>query len=1041
MFRRLARCLNVLSLAKVDAVNGRTGRYYTDSVASGAEDYYAGRGESSGVWIGEGTTRLGLAGVATTAEFHAVLNGRDPRDGRIMRSGPRASTGELREGVIRGFDLTFSAPKSVSVLWAAGNDEIARQVQSALDVATADALTWLEREACVVRRGKGGVFEFKGGGFVGVAFRHRTSRAQDPQLHTHVVVSNMAQGPDDRWTALRGALLYRHARTAGFVFQAVLREELSQRLGVEWIDSSTPGVREVAGVPDSLCDEFSTRRKAIEAAMARLAPSASAAQVAALATRPPKRAEAPEGATFLRQAWQERAVAHGFDGGAVKQALGRAQRRDGVTDEGLEQELTREQSSFGRGDVTRVVADAADQGATLIDIVERVDGWLASPSAVPLAHLIDGAESRLRDAPARTGGPRADRWTTRDHLAVERGLVACAMRRRGAGAGITRPEVVEGILARANTATPDQRLMVRELCSRGDGVHVVRASAGAGKTWTLDLARQAWEAAELPVIGVAQARRAALEMREQAGITNATSIAALEADLDRNGTGLPARCVLVVDEAAMVDTRTTARLADRVERADGLLVLCGDDRQINEIGAGGAFAGLARRLGATTLDGNRRQRSEHERLKERLLRLAVPEAYLRTATDAGELVFCADVLDARELMIGEWLREASASGPGEHVMIARSREDVDWLNDVACSVLRRTSSTDADAVEVGGREFAVGDWVIARRNWPGGELVNGMRATVAGIDHETGVLSLSPLARPGDRIDVPRTYLDQGHLHHGYALTAHLAQGMSVERVSVLGANAPERGWTYSALTRHREGARMYVAAPPALRPEIPQDVAGELDAEDVLGREATKALALDTLPDGRRARGLDELRERMRELDRLVREVTAATTELTSARSQLVRLAEDPDPDDLAVAAARRWAAEVERLKGEPLLTLDTEALRQEAGSARSEFEARLGFETNRAVAVALTIPPGHVAAMIGERPHDAAEAREWDRAVWRVETYRLRHLDQRARVDHGTQLGPEPTLPDARRDWATAQQAILQVRPPSANERRLVR
>jgi ATP-dependent exoDNAse (exonuclease V) alpha subunit len=149
--------------------------------------------------------------------------------------------------------------------------------------------------------------------------------------------------------------------------------------------------------------------------------------------------------------------------------------------------------------------------------------------------------------------------------------------------------------------------------------------------------------------------------------------------------------VLVVDEAAMVDTRTIARLAARTEQAGGMLVLCGDDHQITEIGAGGAFSGLARRLGATTLTGNRRQRSEHERLKERLLRLAVPEAYLRTATDAGELVFCAGVQDARELLVAEWLREHTSHGPGESIMIARAREDVEWLNEVARSVLRRTS--------------------------------------------------------------------------------------------------------------------------------------------------------------------------------------------------------------------------------------------------------------------------------------------------------------------------------------------------------------
>lgn len=1018
----------MLSLAKVDALGGRTGRYYTDSVASGAEDYYAGRGEAVGQWIGDGaTTALGLHGAVTTPEFHAVLNGRDPRDARLLRSGPRGPDGEFREGVVRGFDLTFSAPKSVSVLWAAGDDDVARQVQAALDVATADALRWLEREACVVRRGHGGVFEFKARGFVGVAFRHRTSRAHDPQLHTHVVVSNMGQGPDDRWTALRGTLIYRNSRTAGFVFQAVLRDQLTQRLGVRWVPSATPGVGEIDGVPSALCEQFSSRRRAIEAALNGMATTATSAQVAALATRPSKR-DMPEGAAGLRASWQGLAAEQGFGPEAIREVLGRPAPRTHVNDVQLDTMMTEERSTFGRADVTRTVAAGASQGASLGEILQRTDGWLASPSVVPLHALSDGAQSRLRGVASSSPSPRADRWTTRGQLEVERSLVARAMRLRGSGAGVAPPEAVDGVLAAAPTATPDQRRMVRELCGRGDGIHVVRASAGAGKTWSLDLARQAWEAAGLPVIGVAQARRAALELREQAGIVNATSIAALEADLDRRGEHLPAGVVLVVDEAAMVDTRTTARLAERVEQARGTLVLCGDDHQIHEIGAGGAFAGLARRLGASTLTGNRRQRSDHERLKERLLRLAVPEAYLRTATDAGELVFCAGAQDARELLVAEWIRDQALYAPGQSVMIARAREDVEWLNDVARSVLRKASVPEA-RLEVSGREFAVGDWVIARRNAPGGELVNGLRGVVRGVDLETGSLEIAPLSEPDATLLVPRTYLERGDLQHAYALTAHLAQGMTVDRVAVLGVAAPERGWTYSALTRHREGARMYVTAPPALRPEIPADLAPELEADDVLGRDATKALALDTLPDGRRAKGLDELRERALQLRAMSAEARGASQELIAARQQLQR-SQGGGTDALALAAARRWAAEVERLKDVPLLGLDLAALTEEAQAAGAEFEQRLSFEVERAVAVASTMPPAHVVALVGERPGGVEPGLLWDRAVWRIESYRLRHLDQRGRADHRHELGPTPMLPGELRDWQITRHAIARVR-----------
>lgn len=192
-----------MSIAKINGVDGRSGAYYIDSVASGIEDYYAGRGEAKGRWLGSGGQALELDGEVGPEQFFHMLNGIDPRTGRAVRIAPRDETsGELRSGVVRGFDLTFSVPKSVSVLYAAGDDRVSGQVRDAVDHATGEALSWLEERACVVRRGRGGVVEQAGGGFVAAAFRHRTSRAGDPQLHTHVVVSNMAQGPEGRWTAL-----------------------------------------------------------------------------------------------------------------------------------------------------------------------------------------------------------------------------------------------------------------------------------------------------------------------------------------------------------------------------------------------------------------------------------------------------------------------------------------------------------------------------------------------------------------------------------------------------------------------------------------------------------------------------------------------------------------------------------------------------------------------------------------------------------------------------------------------------------------------
>ena len=140
--------------------------YYERQVAQGRDDYYSGRGESPGRWTGSGAETLRVGGRSKVAAF----------------------------------DLTFSAPKSVSVLFAIGEPGLAGALVEAHESAVDAALGYLEREACRVRRGRGGVRREVGEGFVAAAYRHRMSRAEDPQLHTHVVAANMARGADGRWT-------------------------------------------------------------------------------------------------------------------------------------------------------------------------------------------------------------------------------------------------------------------------------------------------------------------------------------------------------------------------------------------------------------------------------------------------------------------------------------------------------------------------------------------------------------------------------------------------------------------------------------------------------------------------------------------------------------------------------------------------------------------------------------------------------------------------------------------------------------------------
>jgi conjugative relaxase-like TrwC/TraI family protein len=175
----------MMSIGKLAGGAG-AGRYYIDQVAQGREDYYAGEGEAAGVWMGTGAALLGLSGEVGEQQLARLLEGRDPGSGLLLR--PLRSSSP-----VAGFDLTLRAPKSVSVLFGVAEPEVAQRVVDAHEHAVAEAIGYLEREACWTRRGAGGAIRLPGRGFVAAAFRHRSSRAGDPRLHTHVVVANATQ--------------------------------------------------------------------------------------------------------------------------------------------------------------------------------------------------------------------------------------------------------------------------------------------------------------------------------------------------------------------------------------------------------------------------------------------------------------------------------------------------------------------------------------------------------------------------------------------------------------------------------------------------------------------------------------------------------------------------------------------------------------------------------------------------------------------------------------------------------------------------------
>jgi conjugative relaxase-like TrwC/TraI family protein len=778
----------VLSIGKIAAGQHR---YYEQQVAHGADDYYTGRGEAPGWWAGTGADKLGLDGRVSGTEFNALIAGMDPRDPSVrLRSSER-------DPKIAALDLTFSAPKSVSVLATLAPTRVRDALVEAHDEAMGAALIYLEDRAVQVRRGVDARVE-AGEGLIAVAYRHRMSRALDPQLHTHVVAANMTRGPDGRFTALHGTPLYRAAKTAGFLYQAHLRARVSERLGLEW-GPVRNGAAELTAIPTDVLRGFSQRRHEME--RAALAGgiglgSKAAGQAAALATRERKQ-YGIDTYTWLEEV-RARASELGLGRGELEQ-IGRdatARLANGISSELVDEHLlgdrlagpaglTERSNTFDERHVLQAFAETAGQGATVDEVRDQAERFAERPDVLATAR---------------------GELTTTDLVVREQRLITAAVDRAGAKVAVVDSRTVDRVIAAAPLRLTDEQLaVVRGVTSSGRGVEVVEALAGTGKTTTAGVIRAVYEDAGYQVLGVAPTGRGARELTDQAGIA-ARTLDRVLIDLEQLGDELPKRSVIVLDEAGMAPTRTTARLLEHAQRASAKVVAIGDPAQLASVLAGGWLRAVGERVGALRLTEVIRQRDPAERRALAALHERLPRPYLDWATSHGHIDMHTSQRDVCDQAVREWVTAVSEVGVAQAVLIARDNDTRDTLNNAARDHRRVHGELGAEHA-YGPVDLAVGDRMICRRNDRLLDVDNGTRGTVRHLDPDRVVIETdSHLTR-----ELPAHYVAE-HVEHAYALTGHGMQGATVERAIVVATpHDLSAGWSYTALTRARHHTRLLI--------------------------------------------------------------------------------------------------------------------------------------------------------------------------------------------------------------------------------------
>ena len=592
-------------------------------------------------WAGKGAEELGLKGPVDADTFRAVLEGRVP-DGSGQQLGRRGRDGEILHRP--GRDLTFSAPKSVSIAALVGGDN---RIVDAHDRAVAATLTWVEKNAAETRMkdpDSGTMARVGGQKIVAAAFRHDTSRNLDPQLHTHAVLANMVRGEAGKWRSMANEGLYEKQKLIGMLYRGELAAGLA-KLGYGIEKTHADGRFEIAGVPREAIDAFSTRRAEIEAAMEARGLGATAdnprlAERAALMTRAAKR-DIDRGE--LREVWRNQAADLGLDARAlvaeaveksaspVREMAGRVAQHD----------IDSEPQPAASGKT----AGPMRQAELPLDGPAQAPGRELSPEAAPpspaaeavawaLAHLSereavfprsDLFAAALAHAPGAIAMTEAEREVAalekagslhavdlpgaEDSLATERSVaeeretVASMQAGQGRGRAVMRGWQVQGHLSRG-PLTAGQKDAVKTILTAKDRTVGVQGYAGTGKTTMLNRARTLAEKKGWRMTGLAPSASAAQTLATEAGIATETlqrflarNAGVAEGRLTKRGAremrAAFAKTILVVDEGSLASTvqaRDLLRIANelRIPR----VVLVGDARQLDAVDAGKPFAQL-----------------------------------------------------------------------------------------------------------------------------------------------------------------------------------------------------------------------------------------------------------------------------------------------------------------------------------------------------------------------------------------------------------------------------------------------------------------
>ncbi|MGP6175482.1 MobF family relaxase [Corynebacterium sp. A21] len=818
-----------------------------------------------------------LIGLEVARPFYEAEQG-------VSASSPREVLAWLNEEknnvkqAVSAADLTFSPTKSVSVLWALGDDDTRKAIERIHQDSVQESLTWIEDNLLYTRTGSRGERQIKAKGMIAATFVHYDTRAGDPDLHTHCLISNKVQAdpetsgltPEDaaKWRSLDASVLFKNSARIGQRYQRMMVQRLGEELGLDFYDRSTQAdkqpVWEIAGIDESLIEKFSHRRTTARPVYEQYAaeyakthghaPSDRAQyalwQQAILDTR-----DAKKPAQSLADHRVQWAQMHDGQPLSVEALQGFAQReffpdKDATTYRQAVMSLA-----------VQAVEDTRSRRAEFqvrhldTSLSTRLNQWRftseqdaehARTAAFDhaMTHLIVGLGAThnetlpeaLLHEDGRVIDQDAESKTLTAHATLrEENTVLDALNEPTAWT-VSHASVVTVITNNATdkgfALNTGQQLLASHLTESGAQVTAGVGPAGTGKTASMAVVADIWRAHDRNVVALAPSATAAQQLGEDINAEGAT-LASLTyrwrgivgknpRSVEHLGVDIKPGDMLLLDEAGMATTADLASLVEIADATGAVVRMVGDPHQLDAVETGGLFRTIVKRDQSVELD--------------QVMRMGADTAQ----ADAGLALRHGDVRGLDLYHERGWVHHGSraemvAKAAGQHlddeaagrsaILIASTRDDVNTANHIIRDTRIQSGlvETDGPQVTLGtGHQASVGDVILTRKNQTinGHRVLNGHRFTVTGVREDGGLVVVDE-QRQRPHI-LPGSYVSE-HVQLGYAATVHRAQGVTVDVTrAVVGAETDRRG-LYVAMTRGKKQNHVYVA----------EDTRIDLDSED----------------------------------------------------------------------------------------------------------------------------------------------------------------------------------------------------------------